>query len=348
MGWNSCKENTLTGISKKILFSTSGGRISKKQLGLGHIYRCINLSRELLSHDIVFLIEDYGSVSSLLKENNLKYIKLKPGLSESSDIQTSLKIIKEKKIDLVIADKYGLTNKYSQAIKKITKLVVISDLKNIQYDADLLVNGFIGYKNKIMKNKYGTKCLLGPKYQILNSNYAKKKFTTRKKIDILATFGGFDSANIIPILIKSLKNNMNDFRIKIILGPSTKKNSELTRLVRKYKKNMTILQKVPNMRKEISVTKFAFCGGGITTYEFALMQVPFAIICQYPHQLITSKEWEKLGIALNLGKLTNSTPKKIQNIVNNLEKTTKKLKTNRSYVDGLGSKRIKKEIIFLK
>ena len=78
------------------------------------------------------------------------------------------------------------------------------------------------------------------------------------------------------------------------------------------------------------------------------MQVPFAIICQYPHQLITSKEWEKLGIALNLGKLTNSTPKKIQNIVNNLEKTTKKLKTNRSYVDGLGSKRIKKEIIFLK
>lgn len=159
----------------KILFRTSGGRISKKQLGLGHIYRCINLSRELLSHDIVFLIEDYGSVSSLLKENNLKYIKLKPGLSENSDIQTSLKIIKEKKIDLVIADKYGLTNKYSQAIKKITKLVVISDLKNIQYDADLLVNGFIGYKNKIMKNKYGTKCLLGPKYQILNSNYAKKK-----------------------------------------------------------------------------------------------------------------------------------------------------------------------------
>ena len=332
----------------KILFRTSGGRISKKQLGLGHIYRCINLSRELLSHDIVFLIEDYGSVSSLLKENNLKYIKLKPGLSESSDIQTSLKIIKEKKIDLVIADKYGLTNKYSQAIKKITKLVVISDLKNIQYDADLLVNGFIGYKNKIMKNKYGTKCLLGPKYQILNSNYAKKKSTTRKKIDILATFGGFDSANIMPILIKSLKNNMNDFRIKIILGSSTKKNSELTRLVRKYKKNMTILQKVPNMRKEISETKFAFCGGGITTYEFALMQVPFAIICQYPHQLITSKEWEKLGIALNLGKLTNSTPKKIQNIVNNLEKTTKKLKTNRSYVDGLGSKRIKKEIIFLK
>ena len=331
----------------KILFRTSGGRIPKKQLGLGHIYRCINLSKELSSHDIIFLIEDFGSVSSLLKEHNLKYVKLKPGLSESSDIQTSLKIIKNKKIDLVIADKYGITNKYSQSIKKITKLVIISDLQNINYDADLLVNGFIGYKNKIMKNKYGTKCLLGPKYQILNPIYTKKK-SIRKKTDILATFGGFDSDNIMPVLIKSLKNSFNDFKIKIILGPSTKKNSELTKLVRKYKNDMTILQKVPNMRKEISETKFVFCGGGITTYELASMQVPFAIICQYPHQLITSKEWEKLGIALNLGKLTKSTPKKIQNIVNNLEKTTKKLKTNRSYVDGLGSKRIKKEIIFLK
>tara|TARA_B110000014_G_scaffold249061_1_gene223998 strand:- start:1112 stop:2113 length:1002 start_codon:yes stop_codon:yes gene_type:complete len=332
----------------KILFRTSGGRIPKKQLGLGHIYRCINLSKEFSSHNITFLIEDYGSVSSLLKEQNIKYLKLKPGLSENLDIQTSLKIIKDKKIDLVIVDKYKLTKKYAQTIKKVTKLVVISDLHNIEYNADLLVNGFIGYKNKIIKNKHGTKCLLGPKYQILNFNYSKKKSTITKKIDILATFGGFDSTNIIPIFIKSLKNNIKHFKIKIILGPSTKKNSELTKLVTKYKKHITILQKVPNMRKEIGETKFGFCSGGITTYEFAFMQVPFAIISQYPHQLTTSKQWEKLGIAINLGRLTNSTPKKIQNIVNNLEKTRKKLKINHSYVDGLGSKRIKKEIIFLK
>ncbi len=78
------------------------------------------------------------------------------------------------------------------------------------------------------------------------------------------------------------------------------------------------------------------------------MNVPFAIICQYPHQLITSKEWQKLDIGLNLGRLSNSTPKKIQNIVSNLEKYKKNLKTNYNIVDGLGTKRIKKEIISLK
>ena len=332
----------------KILFRTSGGRIPKKQLGLGHIYRCINLSKELSSHNIIFLIEDYGSVSTLLKEQNIRCIKLKLGISENLDIQNTLKIIEDEKIDLVIADKYGLTNKFVKTIKQTTKIVIISDLRNIDYNADLVVNGFIGYKNKIIYNKYGTKCLLGPKYQILNRIYARKKINKKKKIDILATFGGFDSANIVPVLIKSLKNNMNDFKIKIILGPSTKKNLELSKLVKKYKKSITIIHKVPNMRKEIADTKFGFCGGGITTYEFANMNVPFAIICQYPHQLITSKEWKKLGIGLNLGKLSNSTPKKIQNIVNNLEKYKKNLKINRKIVDGLGTKRIKKEIISLK
>tara|TARA_Y100000590_G_scaffold463122_1_gene629052 strand:- start:17989 stop:18990 length:1002 start_codon:yes stop_codon:yes gene_type:complete len=332
----------------KILFRTSGGRIPKKQLGLGHIYRCINLSKEFSSHNIIFLIEDYGSVSTLLKEQNLRCIKLKSGLSEKMDIQKTLKIIQDEKIDLVIADKYGLTNQFVKTIKQVTKIIVISDLRNIDYDANLVVNGFIGYKNKIIHNKYGTKCLLGPKYQILNQIYTRKKIKKKKKIDILATFGGFDSANIVPVLIKSLKNNINDLKIKIILGPSTKKNSELSKLVKKYNNSITIVHKVLNMRKEIGDTKFGFCSGGITTYEFANMNVPFAIISQYPHQLITSKEWKKLGIGMNLGRLSNTTPKKIQNIVNNLEKYKKNLKTNYKIVDGLGTKRIKKEIISLK
>ena len=66
---------------------------------------------------------------------------------------------------------------------------------------------------------------------------------------------------------------------------------------------------------------------------------------QYKHQLITAREWEKLGLALNLGLLSKSTPIKIQNIINDLEKTRIALKTKRIIVDGLGSSRIRKEIL---
>jgi spore coat polysaccharide biosynthesis predicted glycosyltransferase SpsG len=327
----------------KILFRTSGGKIPERQLGFGHIYRCINLCKELVSHKIIFLIEDYGSVSSILKENNLKFSKLKPGISENMDIEKSIKFIKKNKIDLVIVDKYGTTNKYFQAIKKVTKTVIISDLKNIQFDGDLLINGFIGYSNKIIHNKYDTKCLLGPKYQIINQNKTKKIYK-HKKIDLLATFGGVDSSNIIPVLMNTLCHNSKKINTKIILGPSTKKNKKLTQLIQQKKTHVSVIQKTSDLMKEIGHTKFGFCGGGITSYEFAHMKVPFAIICQYPHQLITSREWQKLGIGLNLGLLNKLTPRKIHRVVNDLENIRNNLKTNHNIVDGLGSKRIAKEI----
>ena len=325
----------------KILFRTSGGRIPERQLGLGHIYRCINLSKELHSHEIIFLIEDYGSVSSILKKNNLKFSKLKPGTNENIDIKKSIKLIEKNKVDLVIVDKYGTTNKYFQAIKKVTKIVIVSDLRNIQFDGDLLINGFIGYKNKIIHNKYGTKCLLGPKYQIISRKQTKKNYQHRKKIDLIATFGGFDSSNIIPVLIDSLDHNSKKINTKIILGPSTKKNKKL---IQQKEQHISVIQKTPDLMKEISKAKFGFCGGGITSYEFAHMKVPFAIISQYPHQLIVSKEWQKLGIGLNLGLLNKSTPRKIQRIINNFNKIRNDLKTNQNVVDGLGSRRIAKEI----
>tara|TARA_B110000014_G_scaffold251382_1_gene228575 strand:+ start:370 stop:1374 length:1005 start_codon:yes stop_codon:yes gene_type:complete len=327
----------------RILFRTSGGKSPKRQLGFGHIYRCINLCKELFPHEIVFLIEDYGSVSSILKENNLKFSKLKPGLNENMDIEKSIKFIKKNNIDLVIVDKYGTTNKYFKAIKKITKLIILSDLKNIQFNGDLIINGFIGYKNKVSHNKYGTKCLLGPNYQIINKNKTKKN-PKRKKIDLLATFGGVDSSNIIPVLMESLNHNSKKIDTKIILGPSTKKNKKLTKLIQQKKNHVSVIQKTSNLMKEINHTKFGLCGGGITSYEFAHMKVPFAIICQYPHQLITSREWQKLGIGLNLGLLNKLTPRKIHRIVNDFDNIRSNLKINYSIVDGLGSKRIAREI----
>jgi len=331
----------------KILFRTSGGRTYKKELGFGHIYRCINLSRQLTSHDIIFLIEDYGSVSSVLKENNFKTIKLKPGISESLDIKKTVNFVKKNQIDIVVVDRYGLTNRYIKALKEITKVVVISDLRNIQYDANIIVNGFIGYKNKIIQNKYGIKCLLGPKYQILDHRYLNNKFSYEKKSDILVTFGGFDSSNIISMLLKALEDHLDKLKIKIILGPSTKKTKEITQLIQKHKKHLSVIQKTQNMRKEIGQSKFGFCAGGITTYEFARMKRPFAMICQYEHQLATAKEWQKRQIGLNLGLNNKSILRKVQNIVRNLRKTKACLKTNQNLVDGLGSSRIAKEILNL-
>ena len=327
---------------EKVLFRTSGGRIRKKELGLGHVFRCINLGYQLKPHRIQFLIEDYGSVSSVLQEHGFKKIfNLIPGLSINDDIKKTTTHILKNNISILIVDKYGLTNRYIQALKKIVHVVVISDLKNIEYDADLVIDGFIGFNNKITKNKFKTKCLLGPKYQILHQQYNKIQ-NYKKKYDLLITLGGFDANNLLEIILKKIIKYEKKIKIKIILGHATKKPSTLKKFVTKNNE-ITIINKTNNMKKEISSTKFGICAGGITTYEFTTLHIPFAIVCQYKHQIFTAKEWHKRKIAKNLGFIQKDS-KKIDIFLNQLMQN--KIILNKSnLVDGLGSQRVSKEIL---
>ena len=329
---------------EKILFRTSGGRIRKKELGLGHVFRCINLGYQLKSHQIQFLIEDYGSVSPLLHDHGFKKIfNLIPGISVNDDIKKTVAHILKNKITILIVDKYRLTNLYVKTLKKIVRVVVISDLKNIDYDSDLVINGFIGFNNKIKTNKFKIKCLLGPKYQILNQQYAKKQHY-KKKYDLLITVGGFDANNLLEIILKKISKYEKKIKIKIILGHATKNKSIISKFVTKSNE-ITIINKTNNMKKEISSTKFGICAGGITTYEFAALHTPFAIVCQYKHQIFTANEWQKRKIAKNLGFIQKE-PKKIDLFLNHLMQN-KIILNHSNLVDGLGSKRVAIEILNL-
>ena len=333
----------------KILFRTSGGRAYKKELGLGHVYRCINLASQLKSHELHFLIEDYGGVKKILNSYRFKNISLlKKNVCLYLDIKQTIQYIKSEKINIIIVDKYKVKLKYLSEMRKFVKVVFVSDLKNIEYPADLVVNGFIGFENKIFVNRYDTKCLLGPSYQILNKNYEKRRIIREKKYDLLATFGGFDKSNVIEFLLKILSKYIGKIKIKIILGPATHKSKEIKVLEKKYRIYLKIIQQTYDMQKEISNVKFGICGGGITTYEFASMGVPFAIICQYQHQLITAREWEDRGIAINLGRVNNNLQKNIKNFLDNIlyNKIHYKLH-QKCIVDGLGAKRVAREILKL-
>lgn len=334
----------------RILFRTSGGRAVKKQLGLGHVNRCINLADSLPNFKKFFLIEDYGGVEKFLKKKRIKNVqKIPKGLDTQSDIQETIFQIIKNKIDIVIVDKYNIKIDYIKQLKKITKVIVISDLNKIDFPADLIINGFIGFKERISTNKYGTKCLLGPKFQILNKNYGiKKEKRKKKKFKILITFGGFDENKIIEMFLDRLQKFPKKIKTRVILGPFTQKSKKIKKLEKKYGHYLSIINHTTNMKKEISNAEFGFCSGGITTYEFACMDVPFAIISQVKHQLKTAEQWERKKIAINLGLVNKKNYKKIDNLLFMISQNKIPNKNNEQFVDGLAGKRIKNHILRLK
>lgn len=336
-------------IQKKIniLFRISGGRAFEKELGTGHVYRAMHLAHQLKPNHVFFLIEDYGKINEILTKHGFKNIyPLKKEINLDCDIKVTIKIIKQKKIDILIVDKFDInTKKYVKSMHKLIKTVVIPDVNKIDYDVDLIANGFIGFENKVTYNRYGTKCLLGPKYQILNKKFEKNNTSHEKKYTILATFGGFDEHNIVNTLCYKLEKNLDKITAKIILGAATKKSKKIKFLESKYPKRLQIIQETKNMKKEISHAEFGICSGGITTYEFTSLGVPFVIICQYKHQLKTAREWQKRNIALNFGLPNKQTRSKIQNLIKKIAENKVLVKPNKSIVDGLGAKRVAHEIL---
>jgi len=325
-----------------ILFRFSGGRAIGKELGLGHVYRSLNLAQELNKHNLFFLIEDYGNVSKLISERGfINIFHLKPRCELKEDTKKTIKLIKEKKINLVIIDKYKIPVSYLKKINAIVKSVYIADLWKYDYPADIVVNGFIGLKNQIILNKYGAKCCLGPKYQILDRNF-QKKGGQKKRVDLLATFGGFDENNLIKLL---LKNYEGGFALRIILGPSTK-----IQKIKEYQKifgnNISFLKETKNMAEEIKKARFGICSGGITSYEFACFNVPFAIICQAKHQMQTARVWDSLGIAKNLGFKNRTISSRLKEYLRQVNNSNLRI-SHYKKIDGNGSTRIAKEIIKL-
>jgi spore coat polysaccharide biosynthesis predicted glycosyltransferase SpsG len=328
-----------------ILYRTAGGK-GRNELGYGHIVRCINLAKYLKGHRKFFVVEDYGDAARFLKNRGIKQLFiLSKGIDSRKDFEETKKIIKRNRIDILVIDRYKISLRYLHEIKKMVKTVVISDLNKIQLPGNLVINGFIGYKNSIKRNKFGTKCLLGPQFQILDEKFATNKKKVQKKFDVLITLGGNDENNIIEYLMKRIiKYNL---KTRIILGPSTKKSKNVLKLESCYPKKFSIIKKTNNMFKEISSSKFGICAGGITSYEFASVGVPFAIICQVRHQLITAKVWEEKHIATNLG-MYNKNSNKIDTLFNYLDNKKLENKTkNYPLIDGKGIIRVSKEILDL-
>ncbi len=322
------------------MFRVSGGRARGRELGMGHIYRCLNLAERFAEHDLYFLMENFGGIEDLRLEKKYHVITLMQGIDAKSDINQTVAAIRNNSIDMLIIDKHGMPISYYAEIKKHCMTVAIGDLTNIQFPADLVVNGFVGFENSVTKNKYGDRCLLGPKYQILNKRFGKNT-TRNKRHRLLVTLGGFDEYGLSEYVARKLGELGHSFKTKIILGPaSTTKPAKQDHAI--------IISKFTNdMQKEIGMTEFGLCSGGLTSYEFASQGIPFAIICQERHQLKTAKEWEKRGLAINLGLVRKNLDAALAKYLACVSLGEVNLRTDRTVCDGLGGYRVAREILSL-
>ena len=249
---------------KRVLIITSG----YKEIGLGHIYRTINIANDILNHELIFLT-DKKSKAGFDKIKSMNYTV---HIQKNDDI---LKDISELKPDIIINDILDTEINYMQSIKKICKkLINFEDCgKGAEY-ADIVVNALYPEKRTLKKGHY-----FGHKYFIARDEFilSEPKLVSKEVKRVLLSFGGTDPNNFthrILSLIYDYCVNEN-IKIDVIAGLGYTNYSSL----KKYEK-INLKRNIANISSYMADADLIFSSAGRTVYEIAMMGCPNIILCQ--------------------------------------------------------------------
>lgn len=256
---------------RKIVFRVEGDR----NIGLGHVYRCLTLAEKFIAHEVTFLMKEELGISKV-KEHNFKVVTF----SREDEI---LKIIDEINPDIVINDILDTSEEYVKQLKERDIFIVnFEDLGEGARYADIVFNALYEWSGIDQENVY-----YGYKYECLRETFylfpVKEKPRKRVK-NILITFGGTDPNDLTRRVLNVLrKAEIRNVLINVILGLGYKKRDEIISLAGKMREegiNVKVLEDVPFISRFMFEADFLITSNGRTVYESVSLGTPAISISQ--------------------------------------------------------------------
>lgn len=256
-----------------------------RELGFGHVYRCLALAEYLKEDfDVIFLTQQFNQLAiELIKEYGFKVSEISAS-SEEEDVSNSLDILRKKQnAHFFIIDGYGFSSQYHLKIRLAGyKTACVDGICNSHFFSDLVINpNLIASVKGYSKESY-TRLVLGVDYSLLRLPFlnAMKGVTdtlSEKKppFKLLVTFGGSDQFNlsqhIIQVLLSRGKSfDINIDRVYVLLGKGYSSKLEFNSPRVEVLKDLNAIELV-DLLKEIDI---AVCPGSSTLNELFVFRIP--------------------------------------------------------------------------
>lgn len=314
-------------------------------IGHGHITRCLSLYQafELVGCEPHFLVAGDNSVEPLLRETRYKLFDWH---NRWKEVREKLKDFQAVVIDSYIAD----INIYEDLSALVKTKLYIDDYKRLEYPPGIVLNGGVYAEELNYPMCSEVKYILGPKYIPLRNAFWKvKSKNIRKEMrKVLITFGGDDSRNMTPKVIRLLRENFKNLELFVVVGKGFRNKGEVLELMDE-KVNIFENVSAEGMKDLMLKVDIAISAGGQTTYELARVGTPAILVAVAENQLLNCKSWEKKGFAMYAGWWQEN--RIFENILKGLEslksqaKRKDMSKIGKSLVDGKGALRVAKMLL---
>jgi UDP-2,4-diacetamido-2,4,6-trideoxy-beta-L-altropyranose hydrolase len=277
----------------KVAIITEGG----KNIGFGHIARCISLFQAFESKGIIpqFIVKGDNSVLDLIKKKNCQIFDW---------IQDKEKVFRlMKNIDIVVIDSYLADISFYENLSHLVKVpVYLDDNKRLEYPAGVVVNGGVYACALSYFKKNDIKYLSGVKYAALRKEFweVSPKVINENIERVMVTFGGDDNKSITLKVLNLLIKYYPQLNKKIILGKGFRNIGEIERTGDK-KTEFIYYPDAERMKNVMLESDLAISAGGQTLYELARVGVATIAVIVADNQVNNVDGWKKTGFIKHVG-----------------------------------------------
>ena len=280
-------------LSKKTILIRLDGYVT---IGMGHIYRGLQLANMLFEHKIIFVISHKSELAEKkIKDLGYTYIVINDNIE-------ILEIIKNTQADIVINDILNTDAAYMKQLSAShVRVVNLEDLGDGAVYADAVINDLYEPQNELSNFYWGSR------FYCLREEYfnAKRNPKTNTFIrEILVSLGGTDPSHLTEKVVEACLGlpTTASCNITLILGAGNSSYEKIMDLIKSAPKHISfnVLQDVSSLSFFMEKADLAISSQGRTMYELAYMTVPTIIMAQNPRELTHEFGYLSNGF-INLG-----------------------------------------------
>lgn len=315
-----------------IAFRVDGG----DEIGMGHVYRCLTLARELrdvLDCEVTFITHtDYPGGVEKLSSTEFNVVTV--------DAESSAEHVESVDPDVVFVDVLNTSDQFVRELHDLSAAVInLEDLGEGADHADYVINALYEHERD-RKNR-----LSGADYVVLDDDYTGHKPAIRNDVEnVLITFGGSDPSNLSTRVVSELGAESLPYEYRLVLGPDFEHQESIAALPESNTAKVEIERDVDDMATRMRWADVAVASGGRTVYELAATGTPTLVIAHNEREAGRMRDLDALDIIEFLGTANaledGVVPRELVALDEDRKRRVELSENGREFVDGGGVQRI--------
>jgi UDP-2,4-diacetamido-2,4,6-trideoxy-beta-L-altropyranose hydrolase len=311
-----------------------------QQTGYGHITRCLSIYQAFESRNIIPTIYINGDQNCETFLQGAKF-EIINWLNNPDSLFSELS-----RSDVIIVDSYLAPKEVYERVSHVTQMpLFIDDTLRLEYPGGIILNTAVNADTLGYPAREDQTLLLGAKYALLRKEFWDT-FERPHRLDIqtiMITFGGQDSRNLTPRMLRIFARNFPEMKKNIVVGSGFQNLDDIL-AAKDINTDIHMQPTAMEMLKIMYDSDIAISAGGQTIFELARVGLPTIAIAVADNQTNNINSWVKEKfLPSDITYLQPNLENRLLLVFNSMRKKQNRetvSKIGKLKVDGSGAKRV--------